>query len=409
MTTTRPLSEESPSEAPRGSAASAAHPVEQAQPTAPQLLPQPNALDSIALPRVLDYDASPAQLPRPRKGRVVLLFAVLSVALVVITLLSAAVGQMQIPVVEVIGSLCRKAGLSCGGAASHPLADAALWEVRFPRVVLGTFVGASLAAAGAIMQGVFGNPLADPSIVGVSSGAAMGASLMIITGLAAGSTFAIPAGAFVTGTLTALLIYSMARSRGRTQVVTLILVGVAVNAFCGAALALMTFAADMNQREQIVFWQMGSLAGALWTSVATVLPLLIIGLVLAFVISGKLDLLSLGDDAARHLGVNIERLRIYAIAIVAVLTAAAVAFAGIIGFVGLVVPHLIRMLVGPGHRVLVPASALGGAVLLVLADTFARTAIPYAELPIGMITALIGGPFFFFLIKRSRTKNGGWL
>lgn len=389
----------------------------QAPEQAPEQPPQPLLPAAVTLgetpktelPRVLDYDAQPAALPRPRKRRVVALFVGLAASLVVVTLLSAALGQMQIPVTEVIGSLCRRAGLTCGAAPSHPLADAALWEVRFPRVVLGVFVGAALAAAGAIMQGVFGNPLADPGIVGVSSGAAMGASLMIVTGLAAGSSFAIPIGAFITGTLTALLIYSMARSRGRTQVVTLILVGVAVNAFCGAALALMTFAADMNQREQIVFWQMGSLAGALWDAVGTVLPLLIVGLVLAFGISGKLDLLSLGDDAARHLGVNIERLRIYAIAIVAVLTAAAVAFAGIIGFVGLVVPHLIRMLVGPGHRVLVPASALGGAVLLVLADTFARTAVPYAELPLGMLTALIGGPFFFLLIKRSRSKNGGWL
>lgn len=362
----------------------------------------------LRLPHVLDYEADASALPKPRRGRVVALFVVLGVGLVVATLASAAIGQMQIPIVEVIGSLCRKVGLSCGAAPIHPNADAALWEVRFPRVVLGVFVGAALAVAGAIMQGVFGNPLADPGIIGVSSGAAVGASLMIVTGLAAGSSFAIPLGAFVTGVGTALLIYSISRSRGRTEVVTLILTGIAVNAFAGAALALMTFAGTTNQREQIVFWQLGSLAGALWSSVATVLPLLIIGLVFAVLIAGKLDLLSLGDDAARHLGLDIERLRIGSILIVSLLTAAAVAFAGIIGFVGLVIPHLIRMLVGPGHRVLVPASALGGAVLLVLADTFARTAISYAELPLGMLTALIGGPFFFFLLKSSRTKNGGW-
>lgn len=212
----------------------------------------------------------------------------------------------------------------------------------------------------------------------------------------------------MTGVFTALLVYTISRARGKTQVITLILTGIAVNAFCGAALALMTFAADTNQREQIVFWQMGSLAGALWESVGTVFPLLILGLVFAFAIAQKLDLLSLGDDAARHLGLNIERLRIVSIVIVAILTAAAVSFAGIVGFVGLVIPHLIRMIVGPGHRVLVPASALGGAFLLVLADTFARTAIAYAELPLGMLTALIGGPFFFMLIKSSQNRNGGW-
>ncbi|GAA1614178.1 FecCD family ABC transporter permease [Leucobacter chromiireducens] len=367
------------------------------------------AAEPLALPRVLDYEAERAKLPTSNARRATVLFIVLGAGLVVATLVAAALGQMQIPVVEVIGSLCRRAGLSCGAAASHVNTDAVLWEVRFPRVVLAVLVGAALASAGAIMQGVFGNPLADPGVVGVSSGAAIGASLMIVTGLAAGSTFAIPLGAFVTGVTTALVVYSISRSRGKTQVITLILVGVAVNAFAGAALALMTFSATTNQREQIVFWQMGSLAGALWDSVATVLPLLAVGLVLAFTVAGKLDLLSLGDDAARHLGLNIERLRVFAIIIVAVLTATAVAFAGIIGFVGLVVPHIIRMVMGPGHRVLVPASALGGALLLVVADTFARTALPYAELPLGMITALVGGPFFFYLIKSSSaSRNGGW-
>lgn len=364
--------------------------------------------EQLRLPKVHEHEISPQDLPRPSARRVTALFFVLVVGLIVSALFSAAVGQMQIPITEVIGSLCRKVGLECGALPTHPNADAALWEVRFPRVVLAVFVGGALAVAGAIMQGVFGNPLADPGIIGVSSGAAVGASFMIITGLAAGSSFAIPLGAFITGVGTALLVYSISRNRGRTQVITLILTGIAVNAFAGAALALMTFAGDTNQREQIVFWQMGSLAGSLWSSVATVLPLLLGGLIFAIIISGKLDLLSLGDDAARHLGINIERLRIISIMIVALLTAAAVAFAGIIGFVGLVIPHLLRMIIGPGHRVLIPASALGGAMLLVLADTFARTAVSYAELPLGMLTALIGAPFFFFLLKSSRTSNGGW-
>lgn len=366
-------------------------------------------LDRIELPRVLDYDAEHVRLPAPNRRRVVVLFVVLGVGLVLSVLLSAALGQMQIPISEVIGSLCRRAGLTCGAPASHVNTDAALWEVRFPRVALAVLVGAALSTAGAIMQGVFGNPLADPGVIGVSSGAAVGASLMIVMGVAAGSSFAMPAAAFVTGVITSLLVYSISRSRGRSEVITLILTGIAVNAFAGAALALMTFAATTNQREQIVFWQLGSLAGAQWNQVSTILPLVIGGLVLAFLVAGRLNLLSLGDDAARHLGVNIERLRIGTIMIVSVLTAAAVAFAGIVGFVGLVVPHLIRMIVGPGHRVLVPASALGGALLIVLADTVARTALPYAELPLGMLTALIGGPFFFILLKNSRTRTGGWL
>ncbi|OUZ07689.1 heme ABC transporter permease [Aeromicrobium sp. PE09-221] len=357
---------------------------------------------------MLDLPETVPELPRAGRGRIIALFIVGGAGLVIAVLTSAAIGQMQIPVFEVIGALCRRAELICGADASRINGDAAVWEVRLPRVVLGVLVGASLAAAGAVMQGVFGNPLADPGVIGVSSGAALGASLAIVLGLGATSSFAIPAGAFVAGILTSFLVYSMARSSGRTEVVTLILTGVAVNAVAGAGLAYLTFAADTNQREQIVFWQMGSLNGALWEQVRTVAPILIIGLIAALLLATKLDLLSLGDDAARHLGIDIERLRIIAIVVVSVLTAAAVAFAGIIGFVGLVIPHLIRMLVGPGHRVLIPASAIGGALMLTVADMFARTAVPYAELPLGMLTALVGGPFFFYLIRRSRDRAGGW-
>ncbi len=359
-------------------------------------------------PRLLDLPDTVPELPRAGRGRIIALFVVGGVGLVIAVLTSAAIGQMQIPVPEVIGALCRRAELICGADASRINGDAAVWEVRLPRVVLGVLVGASLAAAGAVMQGVFGNPLADPGVIGVSSGAALGASLAIVLGLGAASSFAIPAGAFVAGILTSFLVYSMARSSGRTEVVTLILTGVAVNAVAGAGLAYLTFAADTNQREQIVFWQMGSLNGALWEQVRTVAPILLVGLIAALLLAPKLDLLSLGDDAARHLGIDIERLRIIAIVVVSVLTAAAVAFAGIIGFVGLVIPHLIRMLVGPGHRVLIPASAIGGALMLTVADMFARTAVPYAELPLGMLTALVGGPFFFYLIRRSRDRAGGW-
>lgn len=360
-------------------------------------------------PRLTAPTATAASLPPAGRGRVSVLFLALGCGLIVAVLVAAALGQLQIPIVEVIGSVCRRVGLSCGVAPAHPNGDAALWEVRFPRVVMAVLVGAALSAAGALMQGVFGNPLADPGVVGVSAGAALGASAAIVLGLSAGNPWAIPAGAFVTGMLTALLVYSISRSNGRSEVITLILTGIAVNAFAGAVLAFMTFAATTNQREQIVFWQMGTISGALWPQVATIAPIVAVGLACACVLAPQLDLLTLGDDAARHLGVNIEVLRIGIIVVVSVLTAGAVAFAGIVGFVGLVVPHVIRMIVGPGHRVLVPASALGGALLLVLADTFARTAIPYAELPLGMLTALVGGPFFFFLLRRARTRTGGWI
>ncbi len=350
----------------------------------------------------------PAVLPPARPARATALFVVLTLALVVLALVSAGLGQLSIPPDQVLGSVLHRIGLDLGPVPSHPNGDAALWTIRFPRVVMAMAVGAALATAGALMQGVFGNPLAEPGVVGVSSGAAVAACSTIVFGISFLGPWTIAVAAFVGGLVTTFLVYGLARSGGRTEVVTLVLTGVAVNAVCGAALALLTFLGDTQAREQIVFWQLGSLNGTRWPYVAVVAPLVLAGIAGAVLLARRLDLLSLGERAARHLGVDVERLRVVSIVVVALLTAAAVAFCGIIAFVGLVVPHLVRMAVGPGHRVLVPASALGGAVLLLAADLVARTAVPYADLPIGMLTALVGGPFFFWLIRRTRRSAGGW-
>jgi iron complex transport system permease protein len=277
-----------------------------------------------------------------------------------------------------------------------------------PRLVMSLLVGAALGAAGAVMQGVFGNPLAEPGVVGVSAGAAVGAAAVIVLGWSFLGSYTVALAAFVTGLATTLTVYVLSRSGTRTEVVTLVLMGVAVNAVAGAALAFLVFLGDTQAREQIVFWQLGSLNGSRWAAVVVVLPLTLLGVLGATLLARRLDLLSLGDRSARHLGVDVERLRLVTIVLVALLVAGGVAFAGIIGFVGLVVPHLVRMATGPGHRVLVPASALCGAVVLVLADLVARTAVPYADLPIGMVTAAVGGPFFFYLLRRQRVRSGGW-
>ncbi|GAA1982404.1 iron ABC transporter permease [Isoptericola halotolerans] len=359
-------------------------------------------------------DAAPAPSPAPgplppaRTGRVTALFTVLAVTLGVLAVVSAGSGQLHVPASEVLGALARGVGLDLGPEPAHPHGYTALWTVRFPRVVMAVLVGAALAAAGAVMQGVFGNPLAEPGVVGVSSGAAVAAAATIALGLTAFGPWTTAAAAFVGGLVATFVVYAMARAGGRTEVVTLVLTGVAVNAVCGAGLALFTFLGDTQAREEIVFWQLGSLNGTRWVYVAIVAPLVVLGLVGAIVLARRLDLLALGERPARHLGVDVERLRVVAVVLVAMLTAAAVAFCGIISFVGLVVPHLVRMAVGPGHRVLVPASALGGAVLLLAADLVARTVVPYAELPIGMLTALVGGPFFLWLVYRTRRQAGGW-
>ena len=356
---------------------------------------------------------APGSGTRPRgaiaslAGRVGLLGG-LGVALVVALVVAAGQGQLDVPASEVFGSVMHRVGLDIGPLPSHPQGENTLWQVRFPRVVMAALAGAALATAGALMQGVFGNPLAEPGVVGVSSGAAFAAAGVIVFGWTFAGSWTIALCAFAGGLVTTLLVYVMSRSGGRTEVVTLVLTGIAINAVTSAGLAFLLFLGDQQAREEIVFWQLGSLNGSRWEYVGVVAPLAIGGIVAALALAGRLDLLSLGDRAARHVGVDVERLRIVAIVVVALLTGAAVAFCGIIAFVGLVVPHLIRMVAGPGHRMLVPASALGGALLLVLADLWARTAIAYADLPIGMLTSLVGGPFFFWLLRRARRTAGGW-
>lgn len=337
-----------------------------------------------------------------------LVLSALGLAVIVMALISAGVGQMQISIPEILASISHKLGLNWGTLPEHPFAEQALYAIRFPRVVMAIIVGAALAAAGVLMQGVFGNPLAEPSIVGVSSGAAAFACTSIALGLSIFGAWTTVVAAFIGGLIATGLVYLMARHGGRTEVVTLVLTGVAINAVAGAVIALMTFLGDTSARQEIIFWQLGSLNGTMWNNVLSAGPITVLGIGLAFTLTHKLDLLSLGERPARHLGVNVELLRKEVIVIVAFLTSAAVAFAGIIGFVGLVVPHILRMALGPGHKLLLPASVLGGAFLLLAADTVARTLVPNADLPIGMLTALVGGPFFFWLIRRTRRGAGGW-
>jgi len=365
----------------------------------------------------------PTRLSAPaarERFRAPAVFVVLAVALVALVVVSAGSGQLAIPPDQVVGAFARawNAGVHAiglgilsvppGAAMEHVNGEATLWLIRMPRLLMAVLVGATLATAGVVMQGVFRNPLAEPGVIGISSGAAVGASASIVFGLGFLGSLTLPVLAFAGGLVATVIVYASARTDGRTEVVTLVLTGIAVNAVGGAAIALFTYLGSTQQREQIVFWQLGSLNGTRWDDLAIVAPLAVVGIAVCLFLAGPLDLLSLGERQAEHLGVRVERLRVIAIVVIAALTCAAVAFCGIIGFVGLVVPHLMRMLLGPGHRLLLPASALGGAVLLVAGDLVARTAVPGSELPIGMLTALIGGPFFFWLLRRTRRRSGGW-
>lgn len=343
-----------------------------------------------------------------RNRRAIILSASLAVVLVGGVVLSAMTGQLAALPSEVVGSVLRALGIQNSWAPIDPIVESTLWVVRFPRIGMGLAVGAALAVAGVVMQAIFGNPLAEPGVVGVSSGGALGASIAIVLGVTAFGTGTLAIFAFAGSLGATLLVYLVSRANGRTEVVTLLLTGIAVNAFAGAGLAFLLFVGNSASREQIVFWQLGSLNGSRWSEVAIVGTVAAIGIAAALVFGRRYDLLALGERNARHLGVNVEALRIGSIVLVALLTGAAVAFCGIIAFVGLVVPHIMRMAIGPAHRPLIIASAVGGGALIVLSDLLARTLVTGADLPIGLLTSLIGGPFFFFLLFRQRKRSGGW-
>jgi iron complex transport system permease protein len=278
-----------------------------------------------------------------------------------------------------------------------------IWQLRLPRIAQAAIVGASLSVAGAVFQGLFRNPMADPYVLGVSSGAALGAVAAMLTG---GSLFfagftAVPLFAFIGGVSTIALVYYMSRVGKVVPVMTLLLAGIAVSAFLSAVVSLLTYFAG-EKLEQIVFWMMGGVGGASWARVTAMLPYVLVGFCCIYYYAKELNVLLLGEETARHLGVNTERVKKILLATASLLVAAAVSTTGIIGFVGLVVPHFIRIAVGPDHRILLPASALLGANLLICADTLARNIIAPAELPVGIITALVGAPMFIYLLKKRK-------
>lgn len=338
-----------------------------------------------------------------RRRRLVVTTAALAVVLVVLVVVSVALGQYLISP----GDLWP---LLVGGPHGSGRDASIIWAVRLPRIALAVCVGAALGAGGALMQALFANPLAEPGVIGVSSGAAVGASAAIVLGGPSlerllGSS-AVPVCSFVTGVLATAAIYRLARVRGQSLAVALVLVGVTVNAVAGAVTSFITFLAPTTARDQVVFWQMGSLNGAQWGQVALVAPVVAVSVCVSVLLAPGLDVLALGDRAAAQTGVEVGALRRRVVVVTALLTAAAVSYAGIIGFVGLIVPHLLRLVLGPRNRVLVPVSALGGAVLVTGADLAARTLVPFADLPIGIFTALVGGPTFFVLLRRTLREGG---
>ncbi|WP_417248157.1 FecCD family ABC transporter permease [Celeribacter sp.] len=311
---------------------------------------------------------------------------------------------------DVIGALL--AGLGIGEASLRDMTI--IWDIRMPRVLTAVLVGASLAVSGAVMQGLFRNPLADPGLVGVSAGAGFGAVAAIVLGgflpaaiSAITGHYLVPFAAFLGGWTSTLILYRIATRGGRTSVATMLLAGIALGALTGALTGFIVYKADDNQLRDLTFWGMGSVAGATWAKIAVAGPIIMLALLTAPFLARSLDALALGEPVARHMGIDTQKMKRLAIVSVAASVGASVAITGGIGFVGIVVPHLLRLLQGPEHRNLLPNAALFGAVVLLLSDMISRVVVAPAELPIGIVTASLGGPFFLWILLKNRSLLEG--
>jgi iron complex transport system permease protein len=299
------------------------------------------------------------------------------------------------------------AGIGIGEASLRDMT--VVWDIRMPRVLTAVLVGAALAVSGAVMQGLFRNPLADPGLVGVSAGAGFGAVAAIVLGgmlpaaiLAWAGAYLVPLAAFLGGWASTLLLYAIATRGGRTSVATMLLAGIALGALTGALTGIIVYRATDDQLRDLTFWSMGSVAGATWAKLLTAGPIIALGLIAAPFLARALDALALGEAVASHLGIDTQRMKRIAILSVAASVGASVAITGGIGFVGIVVPHVLRLIQGPEHRTLLPNCALLGAIVLLAADMISRTIAAPAELPIGIVTATMGGPFFLWVLLKNR-------
>jgi iron complex transport system permease protein len=332
-----------------------------------------------------------------------LIIAALVILLLATGVVSLCLGAVKIPLPDVLGALL--------GNASEMRYESVFWQLRLPRIVLGFLVGGALSVAGVLMQGLFRNPLADPALIGASSGGALGAVFVIVLAHRffpevplLSDLRLLPFAAFAGALLVTGTVQRLANVGGYTAVATLLLVGVAINALASSLFGLATFLSTDAQLRTLSFWTLGSLGAANWQVVGLTLPFCLGLMVLAPIWGGALNAVALGEAEAGHLGFSVEKIKTLLVILTAAGVGASVAFTGIILFVGLVVPHLMRSIIGPDHRWLIPGSALLGAIVLIGSDTIARTILAPAEMPIGVITAGFGTPFFLFMLLRQRRK-----
>jgi iron complex transport system permease protein len=340
-----------------------------------------------------------------------LIFLALTLTLMIAAVLSACLGALHISLPEFYSIIMNRTGLS-DEMNYQPQQEAVLLSLRLPRVILGILVGAALAVSGAAMQGLFRNPLADPGLIGVSSGASLFAVLMIVLEVKFFSFisgflgyYALSIAAFTGAFITAFIVYRLAINQGKTVITTLLLAGIAINALSGAFTGLLTYVATDAELRNITFWGLGSLGGASWVTVTGILPFVLIPVFIMPFLAKSMNAMALGESQAGHMGIPVNRVKVTIIVLVTMAVGACVAVSGIIGFISLVIPHILRMINGPDHRLIIPASALLGAAVLTIADLISRTLLAPAELPIGIITALVGSPIFIYIIFSERKKK----
>ena len=331
-------------------------------------------------------------------GSIALLLLVLATALV-----SMSLGPVSIPIGHIAGILLSPFGADLSDFTRTE--QLVIEQIRIPRILVGGMVGMALGVAGATMQGLFRNPMADPGIIGVSAGGATGAVLAIALGINTAFFLALPAFAFLGAMAAALLVYGIAAVGGRFSTATLLLAGVAISSFLGAVISSVIVLAPNNESlREILFWLAGGLDSRSWEHVRIAAPLILGGVAVIMIMARDLNLLILGDDDARSLGVRVGTVRLMLLGASSLVTGAAVAVSGTIAFVGLVTPHVLRLIFGPDHRVLIPMSALGGAAFVIVADTLARTIFQPAEFRVGILTAFVGAPFFILLLIRNKRR-----
>lgn len=343
-------------------------------------------------------------------GRVGILLA-LSLGLLAVIVVATALGTVAIPFGQVAAMMADRvvSGLrgsgTAWGAGRSVQAEAIIFQIRMPRVLTAAIVGSALAVAGAVFQGLLRNPMADPYLIGTSGGAALGATVALILPLQVmwfGFSL-VPMLAFAGAMGAVLVVYRVARVGPRTPVTNLLLAGFALSSMMSAVMSFLMLAGTRSL-HRVVLWTMGGVAASGWSQIQVVMPLVLVGMVCAYLLANDLNAFLLGEEQAAHLGVDVERRKLALLMVGSLLTAAAVSVSGLVGFIGLVVPHMTRLLFGPNHRLLLPSSALMGSIFLILADLLARVLMSPAEIPVGIITALIGAPFFIYLLRRSRRE-----